>query len=549
MPITTKVYSYVRFSTAIQAVGASKRRQTENAERFVAERKELGWVLDKTLKLADLGVSAYKGKNVTEGALGAFLEAVREGKVAHGSVLLVENLDRISREQVMTALELFLGILRQGIRIVTLIDGQEYSSESLKDNPYRLIISLVSMIRAHEESAVKGQRVADAWERKRQAALKDKKPLTKQCPAWLTIKDGKYVKIEERVELVREMFRRMADGEGQGRIAEDFTRRGVMPWGGKKHKTGARWHDSYLQLIASNRAVLGEFQLHKGNGKDKRTPVGEPIKNYFPAIIPLDLFVKVNAAREARRIRGCVGRLGDGVPNLFQGLLYDGQTNRRCVYIDHGKWQYLTVPGREKGQKGWPYAEFEKTFLQHCRMLNWAEVFGSTSRDEVAEAGKHLATLRAQQIELDQKVAHLTEVVTTSRDVTPLVDKLRELQKDKTELVKAIDLAEQAHASALGRMESLTKDSDRIKAMASGGLTKPEERLRMREEIRRVVQRIDANFFPRSRSMFINYTNGAMRFVRPTSTGGAQIMDWRENGFIGSPREWALGAGKLPIAI
>ena len=111
MPTIT-AYSYVRFSTTVQSLGASLQRQTEGAEHFVAERPNL--VLDKTLNLGDLGVSAYHGKNATEGALGGFIKAVDEGKVAKGSYLLVENLDRLSRETVTTALELFLSILRRG---------------------------------------------------------------------------------------------------------------------------------------------------------------------------------------------------------------------------------------------------------------------------------------------------------------------------------------------------------------------------------------------------------------------------------------------------
>ena len=72
-----KAYSYKRFSTQAQAEGDSLRRQTAMAEAW-ADRE--GIPLDTELKLTDEGVSAYTGANRDVGALGAFLEAVKEGR-------------------------------------------------------------------------------------------------------------------------------------------------------------------------------------------------------------------------------------------------------------------------------------------------------------------------------------------------------------------------------------------------------------------------------------------------------------------------------------
>ena len=56
-----RAYSYVRFSTPQQAAGASLQRQTEKAAKYANEH---GLVLDTELKMTDLGVSAFRGKNV-----------------------------------------------------------------------------------------------------------------------------------------------------------------------------------------------------------------------------------------------------------------------------------------------------------------------------------------------------------------------------------------------------------------------------------------------------------------------------------------------------
>ncbi len=65
-------YSYVRFSSKKQSKGDSLRRQREWAETYCAEH---GHTLDRSLKLEDLAISSFKGKNAETGALGLFLKA------------------------------------------------------------------------------------------------------------------------------------------------------------------------------------------------------------------------------------------------------------------------------------------------------------------------------------------------------------------------------------------------------------------------------------------------------------------------------------------
>ena len=139
-----KAYSYVRFSSPEQEKGDSLRRQIQLSEEYA---KKHGLNLDDSLKLTDRGLSAYKGVHRTKGALGEFLKLVEEGKIAAGSILIVENLDRLSREQVLDALNQFTGIIRAGIKLVTLQDGMEYDRESINQNWTQLIISIVYMAR------------------------------------------------------------------------------------------------------------------------------------------------------------------------------------------------------------------------------------------------------------------------------------------------------------------------------------------------------------------------------------------------------------------
>jgi DNA invertase Pin-like site-specific DNA recombinase len=118
------VISYWRFSHPDQATGDSVSRQTELSEKWAAER---GWRIDESI--SDPGLSAFRGKNAAEGALSVFLNLVKKARIPRGTYLLVENLDRLSRNDIRKALRLFLDIIDAGIVLVTLQDGYEYSED------------------------------------------------------------------------------------------------------------------------------------------------------------------------------------------------------------------------------------------------------------------------------------------------------------------------------------------------------------------------------------------------------------------------------------
>ncbi|WP_175950344.1 recombinase family protein [Burkholderia sp. BCC0405] len=153
------LYVYGRFSSVKQAKGDSLQRQMDYARHWADQH---GFVIDESLTMFDHGLSAYKGDHVKRGALGVFLKAIESGRVLPGSVLVVESLDRLSRAEPMDAQEQFGAIVRAGVTIVTANDGLEYSRERLKHDPSPLFLALATMIRAHQESASKGERVASA---------------------------------------------------------------------------------------------------------------------------------------------------------------------------------------------------------------------------------------------------------------------------------------------------------------------------------------------------------------------------------------------------
>jgi DNA invertase Pin-like site-specific DNA recombinase len=171
-----------------QIRGDSLRRQLKASQEYADEH---GLDLDDSLR--DIGKSAFSGAHL-DAALGSFLSMVESGEIAAGSWLLVESLDRLSRQNVLDALGQFIDIIRAGITIVTLIDKQVYNRETTDSG--KLIISLTIMSRAYEESLTKSIRGKEAWQQKRDNALA--KPITKMCPMWLEVVDNRFVVLENR---------------------------------------------------------------------------------------------------------------------------------------------------------------------------------------------------------------------------------------------------------------------------------------------------------------------------------------------------------------
>lgn len=163
----TRVYSYRRFSSGRQSTGHSLDRQIASAREWCQEQ---GLQLDDTLAMADLGVSAFTGKNASQGALSGFLTAVKEKRVPTGSILLVESLDRLSRNAIPEAVNLLTLIVRSGVRVVSMIDRKEWNNVTINDS-MNFLLSVLLFSRAHEESATKSKRVRAAFMKKREAGL------------------------------------------------------------------------------------------------------------------------------------------------------------------------------------------------------------------------------------------------------------------------------------------------------------------------------------------------------------------------------------------
>ena len=174
----TKVYSYLRFSTPEQKQGDSYRRQDEERREWI-ERN--GYEYDARFCFEDEGISSFRGRHAEEGELGIFLKMVKAKEVRPGSILLIERLDRFSREQPLTALLRLDEIVRAGIEIVTLRPERRINRESVSN--MSLMEVVVALTLSHEESAKKRDWAVASWKGRRKKI--GERNLTGVCPSWL----------------------------------------------------------------------------------------------------------------------------------------------------------------------------------------------------------------------------------------------------------------------------------------------------------------------------------------------------------------------------
>jgi len=285
-----RAYSYLRFSTPEQSKGDSLRRQTALAEEYA---KRHGLTLDTELTLHDIGVSAFRGANRSKGALGAFLQAIHDGLVAPGSVLLVEDIDRLTRQGGMDAVTLMGQLTAAGIAVVELGTGMRYDAEAMQGLPGPLL-ALVKGYLAGEESRKKVDRLKASWIAKRQRAAQGEVQ-TIAVPGWLKaegsaakdFRNAKLTLIPERAALIRRIFAMFLKGIGKKKIAETFNREHIATWG-----AGKFWHATYIFKILTSPTVTGQLVPHvehHTSGRRIREPQ-EAIIDYYPRVIDDETF-------------------------------------------------------------------------------------------------------------------------------------------------------------------------------------------------------------------------------------------------------------------
>ncbi|PMG59194.1 integrase [Vibrio lentus] len=337
-----KVYSYMRFSRPEQAKGTSIERQSHFAEQYALEH---GFELDKSLTMMDKGLSAFHGVHKKKGAFGQFLAAVTAGKVKSGSVLVVESLDRLSREDPLIAQSALSDLILSGITVVTAADNQVYSREEIQQNPFKLIMSLVVMIRANEESETK-QRRSNAFLKSalNQYQTNGKVRRLGADPSWLDFNkdDGTY-SFNERIEVIRQILGLYNQGFGSLKIARRLTEENVPTLSGKR----SAWGQTTVANIVKSHALYGMKRINVQG-------VDYDLEDFYPELITKSKWLALQQHR-TKRSKSMHGR-GETV-HLITG---HGKGFTTCGYCGGGLGAQTQKQYKRSG-------EYSKTVTRlHC---------------------------------------------------------------------------------------------------------------------------------------------------------------------------------------
>jgi DNA invertase Pin-like site-specific DNA recombinase len=494
-------HPYLRFSSRKQRHGDSVRRQTEDT---VAGMSPATWCENNKVILSlktyrDMGLSAWKGANVKQGDLKLFLEAIKVGEVRPGDFLLVEKLDRISRQGVDEGMDVIKEILRAGVKIVTLCNGRVYDRQCLTGLTKGLLELQIMLEQAKEYSDNLSRRVASSKERLRQDVRAGRKLMTRKLPGWVRVgPGGKLELIPEHAQTVGLIFRWAIEGHGLKGIMRKLSAAGTPPMGRK-----AYWNKTYVRDVLTSRAVLGEFQpcrfveveeeAEKGNKITvrKRVPDGDPIPDYFPRVVSDDDFVRAQAGLKDRKHK--VGRQAAETVNVFKGLLRDARSKGSCVLAlrvgGSGRRCHVIVPAdadqARAGGVSFPFATFERAVLTMLREVKPSEILPPAvgkGEDDTLALSRELEAIKARiaLAETEFDTSDEDEALIATRRIKALLAKQKEV---------AGKLAEARQRAASPLSESWGEFKTLLEAL-DGAPDRGDALVRLRGAMARVVDSI-----------------------------------------------------------
>lgn len=435
--------TYSRFSEDRQEEGDSLRRQKEWQDKTCQQN---GWSIK--LRFEDKGESGYHGDNL-DAQLGKLLELIEKGVIGPGWVLVVEDMDRLSRmeteaHRLVKWMAKVKGVCVQTKRSLT---SPENVGEMGTDLP-----NYISSWLGHQESQKKSERITAIWDAWYAAIADGKKvPPPGVMPPWLKRTEDKkgFVVKEEAANAVRLIYQLAAENKwGARKICAELNERGVPTIGGTKRS--GRWCNSYIGKLLSTEMVIGTFV----------DPMGKEHKDLYPAIVDKDLFatLRIALAGRARGQKGVGRPAKDGWINLFAGLVRDSRDGQMMhVHTKGGRTLFSANAGKKCGKvkyKGIPMVVLEDCLLGLVGELKLEDL------TENKEGVNGLAVLEGRRKALEKRIA-VAKKMLDSDDFESILTQMGEWERELKAVVAEIGVesARVANCSegALGEAKEIAR--------------------------------------------------------------------------------------------
>lgn len=444
------LYLYQRVSSTGQLNGHGLTRQSDYFTDYLKRHPEHTVVKE----YSDDGKSGYKGHNQLEGAgLHSFLKDFDAGLVPAGSILVTENLDRITRQDPMKTVLLLSRLCDGGVIIESLGDGLTYSTA---DSLLSLIMAAVNSHRAHEESLVKSDRIGKAWQSKLTDAMTKGKPHGRNCPRWLKLNgDGSaYEVIPEKAEVIKRLFALRLAGHGLSEIAKMMTAEGVPKMSPNRKNVNERWMPEAVRDLLQSPQLYGQY---------REKP------DYYPPVVSYELFQQV--AKTFSRGRGQqIGEINNDDASritLLKGLLKCKECGRNLSLTGTGKRNHRGNYRCAACAVGIPALRLETRIIGACLANIPVDSPSAEKRQKEKDAiSQEVATLTTQRKALTRALRIIEsddEADEIERDIKQRTIRIGELEKVLLEM-KLQENSNGQEVSELQHLDWKNSIPDRIKA-------------------------------------------------------------------------------------
>lgn len=400
------VWSYARVSTISQIDGFGISRQVNTINQFLQYLvldHRLPFTLDteNITQMVAEGKSAFRGKNWNpKTKLGQYRKMVMDGLLTD-SVLIVENIDRLTRLDPFQAVEIVSGLINRGTTILEIETGMTYS----RYIPESITVLTMQINRANGES----KRKSIMMQKSHQNRYGN---VSKVRPRWFDVVeiDGmKQYRTNDTAKAIQRMYADYVNGIGAAQIVRTYG----------KTDNGKTWTLVTVLRVLSDKRVADDAR--------------------YPAIIDKELYEKVQAMKASTNKKGNTHQ--KNMLNIFSGMSRCPVCKQSIIVKRNSHGGLFTVCLGKRTSKtcearSIAYNALERPLLTAMVGLDFSEVY---NREE-----SNVITLRDQWIQNERDIAAFRERLTKAsrHEKFAILDELEVMNKEQEELsirLKSVD--------------------------------------------------------------------------------------------------------------
>ena len=413
------------------------------------------------------------------------LEAAKQGLLGPSPTLLIEDISRLSRLEMMDGLEkIFLPMFRAGIQIVLLEDGSKYDANAINKDQTAML-TLVLKIQAAANYAGKLREYGLAHRAKNRKQILEGQPVCPGwAPSWIELHNGEW-RFSDKAPTVQRLIELLWEVGTQ-------TASATLNREGHRAPQGGTWTQGAVRRILENPAIYGSRRFAKPyhtakvkawkearakweSDGSKGDPPKKPKRQYevtadvFPALMSRADYDRLMATIKKRATspkergrRDQVRFIGQAVTRCICGARIANQIAKR----GHLTYGYLLCRGRQLGETDCERKAFNLHAVQANLLtrLKEADLEALTRQATLKSKSEHDALL-AQELRLQANKLTADRQLTNARTALKNANKAGKATTDVFE-----EAVSDAQAAAVEIQESLASVMADLQALQRDGL-------------------------------------------------------------------------------